>query len=155
MRGRRPKPTHLKLVAGNPGKRPLNQHEPQPVRVRPPPPPHLNDGAQAAWRTFAAIIDKMGILTEADLPALEDLSETYAELRQARADLAAAGAITIETVNRSGGAMLRVRPEVKVIADAARRFAMWCARFGLTPADRTRVSAKLDDDRSHFAEFGT
>ena len=30
MRGRKPKPTALKLIAGNPGKRALNAHEPQP-----------------------------------------------------------------------------------------------------------------------------
>jgi hypothetical protein len=30
MRGRKPKPTRLKLVAGNPGKRPLNPREPTP-----------------------------------------------------------------------------------------------------------------------------
>ncbi|MGH7717148.1 MAG: phage terminase small subunit P27 family, partial [Vulcanimicrobiaceae bacterium] len=30
MAGRKPKPTHLKLVAGNPGKRPPNENEPQP-----------------------------------------------------------------------------------------------------------------------------
>ena len=29
-RGRKPKPTALKLLEGNPGKRPLNEHEPIP-----------------------------------------------------------------------------------------------------------------------------
>jgi P27 family predicted phage terminase small subunit len=29
--GRRPKPTFLKLIAGNPGKRPINEGEPQPI----------------------------------------------------------------------------------------------------------------------------
>jgi hypothetical protein len=30
MRGRRPKPTRLKMLTGNPGKRPLNNDEPRP-----------------------------------------------------------------------------------------------------------------------------
>ncbi len=30
MRGRKPKPTALKLVSGNPGHRPLNTREPKP-----------------------------------------------------------------------------------------------------------------------------
>jgi hypothetical protein len=30
MRGRRPKPTRLKLLTGNPGKHPLNRSEPKP-----------------------------------------------------------------------------------------------------------------------------
>jgi P27 family predicted phage terminase small subunit len=97
----------------------------------------------------------MGVLTEADGQALEGLCEAYAELRLARASLAAAGGMIFETTNQAGDVMLRVRPEMKVIADADRRFAMWCSRFGLTPADRSRVSAKLSDDRGQFAEFGT
>ena len=39
MRGRRPKPTRLKLLTGNPGKRPLNDDEPQPQAAIPECPP--------------------------------------------------------------------------------------------------------------------
>lgn len=35
MRGRRPKPTRLKVLTGNPGKRPLNMDEPRPERAIP------------------------------------------------------------------------------------------------------------------------
>jgi hypothetical protein len=31
MRGRKPKPTRIKALTGNPGKRPLNPHEPRPA----------------------------------------------------------------------------------------------------------------------------
>jgi hypothetical protein len=31
MRGRKPRPTYLKLVTGKPGKRPLSPAEPQPL----------------------------------------------------------------------------------------------------------------------------
>lgn len=31
-RGRKPKPTALKVLEGNPGKRPLNDHEPIPPK---------------------------------------------------------------------------------------------------------------------------
>ena len=38
MRGRKPKPTHLKVIAGNPGKRPLNEDGPRydPKLLKPP-----------------------------------------------------------------------------------------------------------------------
>jgi hypothetical protein len=39
MRGRRPKPTRLKVLTGNPGKRPLNMDEPQPEPAIPDCPP--------------------------------------------------------------------------------------------------------------------
>lgn len=35
MRGRKPKPTYLKLLNGNPGKRALNEQEPKPERALP------------------------------------------------------------------------------------------------------------------------
>jgi hypothetical protein len=37
MAGRRPKPTHLKVVTGNPGKRKLNDKEPTPAKEIPSP----------------------------------------------------------------------------------------------------------------------
>lgn len=37
MAGRRPKPSHLKVVTGNPGKRKLNDKEPTPIREIPSP----------------------------------------------------------------------------------------------------------------------
>ena len=35
MRGRRPKPSRIKALTGNPGKRPLNAHEPRPEPALP------------------------------------------------------------------------------------------------------------------------
>ena len=40
MRGRRPVPSRMKVLTGNPGKRPLNQHEPR--RSPGSPTAHLN-----------------------------------------------------------------------------------------------------------------
>ena len=35
MRGRKPTPTHLKAITGNPGKRPINHAEPRPDIIIP------------------------------------------------------------------------------------------------------------------------
>jgi P27 family predicted phage terminase small subunit len=148
------KPTHLKLVTGTdrPDRRPAI--EPKPRRARPGAPAHLSASAKAGWRAFSVILDRMGVLTEADGPALEGLCEAYADVRRARASLAAADGLYYETINKAGGLMLRTRPEVAIISDADRRLAMWFAKFGLTPADRSRVSANLQDSGNEFAEFG-
>ena len=42
MKGRKPTPTHLKLVKGNPGKRKLPINEPKPARDFPDVPHHLS-----------------------------------------------------------------------------------------------------------------
>ena len=33
MKGRKPKPTRLKVISGNPGKRPINDSEPDPDKI--------------------------------------------------------------------------------------------------------------------------
>jgi len=42
MRGRRPKPSRIKALTGNPGKRSINAHEPRPVPALPECPPELS-----------------------------------------------------------------------------------------------------------------
>ena len=49
MRGRKPKPTLMKQLNGNPGKRPLNDREPVPPAGTPTPPDYLDDVARQEW----------------------------------------------------------------------------------------------------------
>ena len=49
MRGRRPKPTRLKMLTGNPGKRPLNGNEPRPAPAVPDCPAELGPLARTEW----------------------------------------------------------------------------------------------------------
>jgi P27 family predicted phage terminase small subunit len=84
--GRKPKPTAIHELNGFPGKRKLNRHEPKPRRSIPLPPAHLSEPVREAWKKLAVKVHRMGVLTEADGWALEELSETYVEvvaLRQA------------------------------------------------------------------------
>jgi len=39
----------MKVLTGNPGKRPLNEHEPRPIPVVPDCPPELGLAAQREW----------------------------------------------------------------------------------------------------------
>lgn len=50
MAGRKPKPTYLKLLEGNPGKRPLNAAEPIPDGDLDAAPEGLTDAQAALWR---------------------------------------------------------------------------------------------------------
>lgn len=164
MAGRPRKPTQLKVVAGTAQPCRTNKSEPRPARERPSPPAHLSDRGKAAWAEATLIADRMGVLTEADPLALEELAETLADLRAARASLArpleiegtlyaAAGERYYWTFGKSGP-MRRARPEVADIADASRRLALWTAKFGMNPADRSRVSAAPQETANPFAELG-
>ena len=138
MAGRRPKPSHLKVVTGNPGKRKLNDKEPTPIREIPSPPAHLTDWGKVAWGKLTVLLDGMGVLTVADVLALERLCDIYADILQLRLTIADEG--RTYTVQTEGGFLIKANPAVAMLADADRRFKSYLVEFGLTPAARTKVN---------------
>ena len=62
MPGRPPTPTHLKLLRGNPGKRPIRP-EPQPEQppTPPEPPDFLTGYAFDEWRRVAPELHRLGL----------------------------------------------------------------------------------------------
>lgn len=148
MAGRRPKPTKLKLVTGNPGKRKLNDKEPKPAREIPSPPSHLTDWGKTAWGRLTVLLDGMGILTVADTMALERLCDLYAEILHLRQLIDIEGR-TYTTKTQMGDFLIKANPAVSMLADADRRFKSYLVEFGLTPAARTKVQVnggEEDDD---------
>ena len=69
-RGPKKEPTVLKLIKGNPGKRPINKREPKPEPGLPKCPAHLNDLAKLEWRRVAKELDSVGLLTKLDRAVL-------------------------------------------------------------------------------------
>lgn len=62
-RGRKPKPTALKLLEGNPGKHPINEHEPIPPKSTVKCPTWLEPEAKKEWKRLAPSLEAMGALT--------------------------------------------------------------------------------------------
>ena len=151
MKGRKPKPTHLKVITGNPGKRPINAREPKPTRGALRCPPDLTDAARKAWEQIAPELAAMGVLTTADTAALRQLCEAVSDFQAAREVLKTSGRF-YETRTPSGAVMHRAHPAVALAADADRRLRGWLSEFGLTPSARTRVhgapaEAPSEEDR--------
>lgn len=145
----RPKPTHLKVVAGNPGKRKLNKAEPKPRREIPSCPAHLSDVSKVSWGRLSVMLDRLGVLTEADGLALERLCDCYGEILLHSENIALYGMVYGSTET-----LLKANPAVGMRADADRRFKGYLIEFGLTPAARTKVQAKTDDEaKDPLAEF--
>lgn len=153
MAGRRPTPTELKLVRGNPGKRSINKKEPMPAKRIPSTPAHLTDEGQVAWGRLTVLLDRMGVLTEADGFALERLCDCYAEILALR-ELVDANGRTYETTSTQGELVIKANPAVAMLADVDRRFKSYLVEFGLTPAARSKVQIKDDEPKEdQFAEF--
>ncbi|KAB7669183.1 phage terminase small subunit P27 family [Plesiomonas shigelloides] len=146
MAGRRPKPTHLKVVTGNPGNRKLNDHEPKPRREVLSPPEHLTDWGKMAWVKVSLLLDDMGVLTVADSLALERLCDIYADILQLRETIAIEGR-TYTTKTQMGDFLIKANPAVAMLADADRRFKSYLVEFGLTPAARTKVKVDGGEEK--------
>lgn len=98
--GRPPKPTPLKVLEGNRGKRGLNRNEPDPDYLDDlEPSAWLPDAAKVVWRELAFKLRKAKVLTVLDVPSLEKMCVAIATYR--RATLAVCGA---ELIEKNGGA---------------------------------------------------
>ena len=78
MRGRRPIPTSLKVMNGNPGKRPLNENEPQPKTERPSCPPELSKLARKEWKRILPMLEELRIVAQIDRSALAAYCQSFA-----------------------------------------------------------------------------
>lgn len=132
MRGRKPKPTALKVLEGNPGKRTLPTKEPQPDRPQTSallPRRFLDRLGREEWRRIVPELDRLGLLTTVDLGAVEVYCDLYSQWRRARLKL------------RTGftGDNGRRKPEAQVVKDCAAAMLRYRVEFGLTPSSRTRL----------------
>ena len=154
MAGRKPKPTKLKVLHGNPGGRKLPKREPQPKAGIPKPPAWIEPGSEAmrVWDEFATELDSMRVLTLADRAALAALVSAYVDWREACVEVEREG-LTYASVGAGGGYLIRPQPAVAIRSDSWKRYKSMLAEFGLTPSARTRVSANPHDKASPLAEF--
>lgn len=152
MPGRKPTPTTLRLLRGNPGKRKLPKREPKPQAGIPPRPDWLSTRGAEAWDRLSPQLYTMGVLTLADGDALALLCEAWAEWRDRRDDVAKHG-VAYECETEKGGLMVRARPEVAMASDAWRRVIAAMGEFGLTPSSRSKVSSGKSGEVDPMEEF--
>jgi P27 family predicted phage terminase small subunit len=141
VKGRKPKPPALRLVTGNPGKRPIKA-TPRPTgqAVQP---AGLSPSAAAEWRRLAARLAVLGLLTPADRAFFAAYCEAVATWCQANEKLREHGALVLD----ANGRPIK-NPWLRVRADAAAELRQFGAEFGLSPVSRARVDDQAPDDRS-------
>ncbi len=132
--GRKPKPTALKVLAGNPGKRKLNDREPKPRAVIPKCPKILQGEARSEWRRIAKKLHALGLLTEIDGAALTTYCLTWARLVDAEEKLRQHGTIII-----SPNGFPVQSPYLSIATKATEQLVRVLVEFGMTPSSRARV----------------
>ena len=140
--GRPPKPTALKELAGNPGKRPLNHNEPKPKVIIPTCPTWLTAEGKREYKRQAKMLVNLRVMTEADRMALASYASEYSKWREAEDILAVEGSVLI---SEKGGRYLN--PMWSVANTHFKNMLKLMQEFGLTPASRTRIEAQPEEEQ--------
>lgn len=136
--GRPPKPTGLKLIEGNPGKRVLRE-EPKPPPSKPRRPQWVIGIARAEWDRVVPVLDRLGLLTVVDRSVLAAYCESVAGLKAAASDLHTRGYLVASA--REDGALIK-NPSNQLFRDYARLVATYSSMLGLSPSDRVRLTGE-------------
>jgi P27 family predicted phage terminase small subunit len=148
MGGRRPKPTHLKLLQGNPGRRPLNAAEPKPPVELPPPPDYLNDTAKQEWNHLGPQLVKLGLLTSIDRSAFAAYCTVYARWVEAEVALRQTGPVV-----RSPSGYPMLNPYYTVANQCLSQMRAYLTEFGMSPSSRSRTSVGESQRNDPLEDF--
>jgi P27 family predicted phage terminase small subunit len=148
VKGRKPKPTYLKLLAGNPGKRPLNEAEPKPKGDLAEAPEWMTDAQRAIW-TEAISHAPRGLLKKLDDSVFTAWVVARDFHRQATMACAERGLMTKGEGKQS--------PYLTVVNRQAVMMVKCASELGFTPVARSRVTLGEvlpdDDEDNPFAPY--
>lgn len=136
-RGPAREPTKLKVLKGNPGKRPLNDSEPTPAPGAPCVPAglELDEVAQQQWDSLSRVLSDMRVLTEADGLILAALCQTYSRWVEASTQLAQSGLIYRTSKSR----YVQQNPLLGIVNTCLSQITQFCRELGLTPSARSSI----------------
>ncbi|MGM0582935.1 MAG: phage terminase small subunit P27 family [Bacteroidota bacterium] len=141
--GRKSKPTNLKVLQGNPGKRKISENEPFPKEIKkvPDPPSRMDYYAKKTWKSLAPKLADLGLLTEIDLTTFGTYCEDYAVLIRAQNKLQEEGLTYISPKGE-----VKKRPEVNIVRDLSKELRMHAEILGLAPAARSGMEINNIDE---------
>lgn len=154
MKGRKPKPTHLRLLQGNRENRPIHEG-PQPTPVMPEPSELLGPDAREEFMRLREEAYNCGLMTRVDVRVFEAYCLAYGRWVVAERDLARMGeqdtlthGVMIKTTN--GNAIQN--PLVGVANKAMSDMVRYAVELGFTPSARARVAtAAFPQSEDKFA----
>ena len=138
MVGRKPKPTILKVLEGNPGKQKLPKGEPVVVPAEMvEPPSFLDKYAIEEWNRLAPGLYEIGVLTPLDRSVFAAYCDSVSEWRRAR-ELMTKGLDGLVSSKASGNQAKSVL--LDIANAAAKNMLKFGVELGLTPSARSRLA---------------
>lgn len=136
-RGPKGKPTNLKVLEGNRGKRASNDSEPKPNPLMDlKPPVFLDKFGKAEWKRIVPVLASLGLLTEIDRAALAGYCNAYGTWENANRQMRGKSMV----IFTEKGYPVQ-NPLLNVINKQSDMMKAYLVEFGMTPAARSRVSA--------------
>lgn len=138
MNGRKPQPTDIRILRGNPGRRKMNTAEPElpPLSIDEAPPTELHDPvAIAEWARLNPMLVAARQITEADRGSLIALCQQWSLYIEANKNIAAAGMVI-----RSPSGYPMPNPYISISNKALGNCIKLWAELGITPSSRSRVT---------------
>lgn len=135
-RGPAKTPTALAELRGNPGKRPLNEAEPQGAPASSACPEGLGEFGEALWNSVAPYLAANGLLSCEGAPLLEQACRHYERARQAGRQLAEQDMVVI-----TAQGSLQVNPLVRIEQQSTQMVLRILQNYGCTPSSRTGLTA--------------
>ena len=150
MRGRKPKPTVLKILYGNPGKRRLPTDEPQPPLEIPHPPDHLDEVARKEWTRITRLLNDLGMIAQLDMAGIAAYCVSFSRWADAERRVAKHGIIVISPDKK----FPMKSPYLCVAESAMEAMRKMLSEFGLSPTSRARLHVpKVPDAFDEFERF--
>ena len=149
-RGRKPKPTAKKILAGNPGKRALNKAEPEFSKITNVDPPEwLNDRAAQMWRMVVPELLRENVVAITDLHNVEAFCVAYDNWRMAQESVQQHG---IVVAGAQGGPIKN--PALTAANETMRQIVTFGSMLGLDPASRTRlIGGNKERETNEFTQL--
>lgn len=145
MPGPPPEPNVLRLLRGNPSKRPLrSEPQPQILESVPEPPPFVVGYAADEWWRVAPELHRLGLLTILDVMALSAYCESYKRWRMAVETMhlmASSNPATSGLMVKRTDGNPAPNPLLHIARKAADDMVRYAGEFGMTPVARARISA--------------
>lgn len=142
-RGPAPTPTNIRLLHGETRPSQINYNEPKPGQMPVEPPGDISEQAKEIWDKYAPDLIRVGVLTPWDVEDFRAWCDAVVSGREAQAELDENGEVIDQPmIDRNGkfqGYRQIINPWWKVRMEAGARQTALGSRFGMTPADRTRI----------------
>jgi len=150
MPGPRPKPTAMKIAMGNPGRRRLNDREPDAriVTRLPSAPPEFSERAAKFWLGYGRELINAGLLTVLGIPCLRRWCVAFENYEKARELVEKTGLVLLA---KGGGAYLN--PAFNAQSMASKEMHQCEMEFGMTPAAATKVKVANPKQLDLFGEL--